>query len=298
MKNKFYGLVECLFSLYYYQIKKYARTIGANFSYLPTDKIIRNNLSEKYNNFKKLNKSSLLFLKQNPQLQQLYSSNNITDSTISNIYNIEYKQNILNSDTCNYKFLNTLLLENGFTKIVGTTTKNLHGKKILDVGAGSGELEKFLIEQGCNLKDITTTDVSEESCKKISSLGISSLVGRLEDLNFEQNYFDVIFLSYFIDYDTDQISTFKATSKILKSGGKIIFEGLLPCHPVLKIEKDNDKFITKGKSILGDIKNIVEFFKQNSQDIYLEAIYIGFRYIHNRNGIVKLNSSFLVFSKK
>ena len=282
-------------NLYYYSVLKYAHSVGATFLYLPADTIIRKNLAEEFKSFKKVNRSSLSFLKSKSQLQQLYRSNNITNLTISDIYNIEYGQNTQN--TCDYKFLNVLLFGNGFSKISGIDPKNLLGKKILDVGAGSGELEEFLLSKGCNPKDITATDVSEESCKKISKLGISALVGRLEDLNFEPNYFDVIFLSYFIDYDTDQISTFRTTSKILKSGGKIIFEGLLPSQPVLKIQQDKNKFITKGQSLLEDIKNIVNFLKQNSQDIYLEGIYLGSRFIHNRNGIVKLNSCFLVFLK-
>ncbi len=282
-------------NLYNYSIQKYAHNLGANFLYLPADIIIRKNLADKYKDFKK-NQSSLSFLKSRPQLQELYRSSNVTNATISDIYNIEYNQNTLNN--CNYKFLNALLFENGFNKISGINIENLKGKKILDVGAGSGELEKFLITQGCNPKDITVTDVSEESCKKISTLEISALVGRLENLNFEQNYFDLIFLSYFIDYDIDQVSTFKATSKILKSGGKIIFEGLLPCEPVLKIKQDKNKFITKGKSLLGDIECIVNFFKQNLNNIFLEGIYLGSRFIHNKNGIVKLDSCFLVFVKR
>ncbi|MEI7709138.1 MAG: class I SAM-dependent methyltransferase [bacterium] len=283
-------------NLYYYSVQKYARSVGATFLYLPTDTIIRKNLAKKFKSFKKLNQGSLSILKSKPELQELYRSSNVTNSTVSNIYNIEYSENKLN--TCNYKFLNALLLENGFSKIVGMPCENLQGKKILDVGAGSGELESFLLSKGCNPKDITTTDVSEKSCKKISALGISTLVGRLENLNFSENYFDVIFLSYFIDYDVDQVSTFLTTSKILKSDGKIIFEGLLPCQPVLKIEQDKNKFITKGKSLLDDIKNIVNFFKQNAEGIYIQGMYLGSRFIHNRNGIVKLNSCFLVFIKK
>ncbi len=289
------NLYNILGNLYYYSVKKYALISQCKFSYLPSDRTVRKNLADKYKTFKELNRGSLQLLKSKSQLQELYRSSNITNSTVSNIYNIEYSQIKLN--TCNYKFLNALLLESGFSKIVGMSCENLKGKKILDVGAGSGELEQFLLSKGCNPKNITTTDVSEESCKKISTLGVSALVGRLEDLNFEENYFDIIFLSYFIDYDVDQVSTFLTTSKILKSGGKIIFEGLLPCQPVLKIEQDKNKFITKGKSLLDDIKNIVNFFEQSSKNIHIEGIYLGDRFIHNRNGIVKLNSSFLVFSK-
>lgn len=290
------NLYNILGNLYYYSIKKYALTLGVNFLYLPTDRTIRKNLAEKYRSFKNLNQGSLKLLKSKSQLQELYHSKNITNSTISDIYNIEYSQNTLNS--CNYKFLNVLLFESGFNKVSGTHPEDLKGKKILDVGAGSGELEQFFITQGCNPKDIIATDVSKESCKNISAMGISTLTGRLEELNFQQDSFDIIFLSYFIDYDIDQVATFKTASKILKSGGKIIFEGLLPSRPVLKIEQDKDKFITKGKSLLDDIKNIVNFFKQNLYNISLEGIYLGSRFIHNRNGIVKLNSCFLVFLKK
>ncbi|MCF7833819.1 MAG: class I SAM-dependent methyltransferase [Candidatus Pacebacteria bacterium] len=283
-------------NFYYYPIQKYTHNIGANFLYLPADSIIRKTFIKEYKDFSESNQNSLLLPKDKIQLQELYRSNNVTDSTISNIYNIEYSQDSINN--CNYTFLNALLFKDGFNKISGINVENLKGKKILNVGAGSGELEKFLIIQGCNPKDIIATDVSEQSCKKISVLGISTLVGRLENLNLKQNYFDLIFLSYFIDYDIDQISTFEEVSRILKPSGKIIFEGLLPCRPVLKIEQNKNKFVTKGKSLLGDIKSIVNFFKQNLYKISLEGVYVGHRFIHNRNDIAKLKSCFLVFVKK
>ncbi len=73
--------------------------------------------------------------------------------------------------------------------------------------------------------------MSEVSRKIIDTDGFTGYVGRIEDLHLPEKSFDVVYLSYFIDYDTNQAATFSEAIRLCKPGGKVVLEGLFPVRP-------------------------------------------------------------------
>lgn len=63
------------------------------------------------------------------------------------------------------------------------------GKKILDLGCGSGDHSIYFKEQGL---DVTAIDLSEEMIKLCKEKGVNAFVKDIENLDFEEKSFDGI----------------------------------------------------------------------------------------------------------
>jgi len=111
--------------------------------------------------------------------------------------------------------------------------------------------------------------------------------------------FNLVFLSYFIEYDTAQSDTFYNAVRITKSEGAIILEAFLPAH--IKFIKNN-KTVTRGLFSIDDINRIKKSFSLNAKKLNkeckLEKISIGYRWVYSHYGLCKLPSIFLTFKIK
>ena len=222
-----------------------------------------------------------------------------SDEAVSRLYDAEYGRN----NKPNYMYLNALLYRQNFEFIVGLGKSEIKNLKILDVGAGINELLRFCHDiLGVSSNQLYGSDVSEASKRIIEKDGFDGYVGRLENLNLPENYFDLVFLSYFIDYDTNQRATFEGALRILRPGGKIILEGLFPSRPngLLEVDKAKDIFITKGEDAAEDISLVCNAFinisKEQNKKIGVNKIVRASRYIHNQRGLNKLPSYFIVLT--
>ncbi|MBI1968313.1 class I SAM-dependent methyltransferase [Candidatus Woesearchaeota archaeon] len=65
----------------------------------------------------------------------------------------------------------------------------LRGKKILDLGCGSGEHSLYFKERGL---DVTAIDLSEEMVLLCKEKGLKTVLMDLEDLEFQEEFFDGI----------------------------------------------------------------------------------------------------------
>jgi SAM-dependent methyltransferase len=65
--------------------------------------------------------------------------------------------------------------------------KHLTGKKILDLGAGTGNCGKYMKDKGC---DVICIDNSEEMVKKCKQKGLTAEVMDIEELDFPGESFD------------------------------------------------------------------------------------------------------------
>ncbi len=201
-----------------------------------------------------------------------------------------------------YRYLNSLLFKKEFEAITGLKESLIGKAKIIDIGAGSNELLRFIHDEFLTpSSNLYGSDISPESAAIIKSDGFNASVGRIENLNFSENYFDIVFLSYFIDYDTDQFSTFKETTRIVNTGGKIVLEGYFPSRPrgLLKEDIKNEHlFVTKGRSASEDISLVCSAFidmgKEQGKHVCVERIVSSSRYLFNRRGLKKLPSFFIV----
>ena len=206
------------------------------------------------------------------------------------VYDLEYGE-------FHYEFLNALLVDDIFESIAGILKGQLHSLLILDVGAGSGELEGFLTNAGCPHSSIFCIDTSSASIERINGMRIRGYAGTLSEANIKDNSFDLTFLSYFIEYDVAQSDTFLNAVNVTRPGGKIILEAFLPAH--IKFTT-NEKTVSRGLFLIDDIDKIKKNFFMHANKLNkrctLEKISIGYRWVYSHYGLCKLPSVFLTFT--
>ncbi|MEK7106861.1 MAG: class I SAM-dependent methyltransferase [Patescibacteria group bacterium] len=232
-------------------------------------------------------------------IQRIYKISPSSNEAIASMYDVEYG----GAGRPNYMYVNALLFRQEFEKITGVTADEVKNLKIIDVGAGSNELLRFLrAEFGVKSNHLFGCDLSPVSAEIIQKDGFHGYAGRIEALHFPDNNFDLVFLSYFIDFDTDQRKTFEEAVKITQPGGKIILEGKFPSNPsgLSDIDKGRINFITKGIEAAEDIELVCRVIEQIAQfqnkKISVQKIIHSNRYVFSsRYGPCKLPSYFLVF---
>lgn len=231
------------------------------------------------------------------EVKEYYKISTSSADAVSFAYNKEYG----GSTTPNYSYLSPILLPLGFEIITGYDTYDISSLKILDVGAGSNEFLRFCHnELKIEKNNLYGSDISQASVGIIKNDGFNGYLGRLERLPLLPNSFDLIFLSYFIDYDTDQAATFKSAIDFVSSGGTIVLEGWFPVRPfaLLPSDKASFAFITKGKNKFEDtvliFNYIQKYCSQQGCTAKLERVCEGTRYVYSRYGFKKLPSWFLV----
>ena len=102
------------------------------------------------------------------------------------------------------------------------------GKKVLVVGAGSGAELVIFKEMGFEAYGIEPNSEAVEIAKnKLEHLGLDPSIIRketLEELNFEENYFDYIYCWTVIEHVQDLQKSIDNMVKVCKSGGTIFIE--------------------------------------------------------------------------
>jgi SAM-dependent methyltransferase len=218
-----------------------------------------------------------------------------SDISIRDSYDIEYK-----GTTPHYAYLSAILTREGFAAIVGALPEH---PRILDVGAGSNEFLRFCSQDlGFRKEDLYGLDVSPASVDLITKEGFPGHLGRLETLDTPSNFFDLVYLSYFIDYDTNQRATFTAAERLVSPGGLIVMEGCLPARPfALAKDSANLEFITTGDAASKDAERIIRALEEialaHGHRLIPEKIVHGTRHVYSHYGLNKLPSWFIVLRK-
>lgn len=230
-------------------------------------------------------------------IENTYKTSTTSGEAISRMYDIEYG----GIDEPHYAYLNALLYKSSFEHVTGYSLEEVKKLKIIDVGAGSNELLRYChTEFGVPSDQLYGSDISLASKDIIEKDGFHGYVGRIENLALPDNNFDAVFLTYFIDYDTDQRTTFENALKIIRFGGRIILEGLFPCKPfgLLDTDKEKHTFITKGNNAPEDLSLVCSAFinigREQNKKIIVEKIVRGWRYTYSHYGLNKLPSYFIV----
>ncbi|KND51899.1 MAG: hypothetical protein ABA06_01405 [Parcubacteria bacterium C7867-001] len=229
---------------------------------------------------------------------EVRSKSSNSDEAIARSYDQEY-----GGEKPKYGYVSALLSPEGFDLITGIPKDKINQLRVLDVGAGSNEFLRFCRDElAIPANQLSGSDVSGESTKIIENDGFSAHQGRIETLDLPERSFDLVYLSYFIDYDTDQAATFGAAIDRVPSGGKIVLEGWFPVRPFGLLEKDRRdySFITKGKTAEEDIQLVRDAFqnigKEKGRTVSLEKVVKTHRFVHSQYGFCKLDSYFLTFS--
>lgn len=128
--------------------------------------------------------------------------------------------------------------------------KEIKGKKVLDLGCGSGPFIKELLSLGA--KKVKGIDLSKgliEIARK-ENPEVEFYVGNAERTPFKKNEFDIITSSLMVHYVKDLTKLFKEVSRILNKKGAFVFS---MHHPVMEVtsrmkingKKSNKKILLK-----------------------------------------------------
>ncbi len=159
---------------------------------------------------------------------------------------------------------------------------DLKGKKILDIGAGTGRLSLRLAEKGA---EVTALDVSPEILKvlKKKNSKITIVVGDAENLPFPDNSFDIMIAAFLIVHLKEPKYFFAEASRVLKPAGIFALTNINQKRPPeLKTKKEKiiiessyhrpEKIIAELKSLsFAIIKNI--FIRD--KDVWINQIIIA-----------------------
>lgn len=98
---------------------------------------------------------------------------------------------------------------------------DVKGKKVLDVGAGTGRLAVQIANMGAL---VTATDVSENMLEvlKRKSTKVATVVQDAETLDFSDNEFDIVIAAFLIVHLRSPKRFFDEAYRVLKDGGKLI----------------------------------------------------------------------------
>ncbi|MDN4067937.1 class I SAM-dependent methyltransferase [Paenibacillus vini] len=120
---------------------------------------------------------------------------------------------------------------------------DVSGKKILEVGCGSGQSLQYLGERQAG--ELWGIDISERQLEKTEQVLTSSgLSAKLicspmeEECGIPEDYFDFVYSVYAIGWTTDLEGTFSRIASYLKKDGAFIFSWSHPIHKCVVAEND------------------------------------------------------------
>lgn len=114
------------------------------------------------------------------------------------------------------------------------------GKKVLDLGCGSGISTKRLSDFGAKVKGLDLSRNLIEIARK-ENPKINFYVGTGRKTPFKKNEFDIISSGLMVHYIKDLNKLFKEISRILKNKGLFVFSLVHPVREVLKKMKIEEK---------------------------------------------------------
>jgi 2-polyprenyl-3-methyl-5-hydroxy-6-metoxy-1,4-benzoquinol methylase len=95
---------------------------------------------------------------------------------------------------------------------------NRAGGRVLDIGCGHGSLLKELSDKGCDAYGVELNPDSVEICRK---KGLNVRVGSIDDMNFENEFFDTVILWHVIEHVPSPKNALDKIRKVLKPGGAV-----------------------------------------------------------------------------
>lgn len=98
---------------------------------------------------------------------------------------------------------------------------DLKGKKVLDIGCGTGRLIGYLKMQGA---EVVAADLSEGMLEKLRKKhrGVHTVKADIEDLPFENESFDLVVCTFVIVHLKALQKAFDEVNRVLKTGGYFV----------------------------------------------------------------------------
>lgn len=134
---------------------------------------------------------------------------------------------------------------------------DITGKKILDVGAGTGRLSIPLQRKG---GEVIACDVSAEMLKVLARKNrhIETIVGEAESLPFPDNSFDIVTAAFLIVHLKNPTRFFDEVYRVLKDGGLFLVTNVNQKDPPVVETKEGSIVIESFYHRLEEIREILE----------------------------------------
>ncbi len=118
-------------------------------------------------------------------------------------------------------------------KLIGSFLSRHRGGRILDCGCGAGMMAEYCVNLGFEFFGIDISKGMIQQCQEqfghLSRAHFS--VGRIQQLDFEDRYFDVILSMGVLEYLQDVPAAIEEMTRVLKPGGTILFSCLNRASP-------------------------------------------------------------------
>jgi ubiquinone/menaquinone biosynthesis C-methylase UbiE len=129
--------------------------------------------------------------------------------------------------------------------------KNIKGKKVLDLGCGTGRHSVVLKKRDAKIWGLDLSPKMIEIAKsKVKNVDFR--VGTVYKLPFKSNFFDIVLAGLCISYFKDLDKAFKEINRVLKKKGIFVFSST---NPLIEVSKH-----IKGKS--RDYRKFGEYFRE------------------------------------
>ncbi|TSC84660.1 MAG: ubiquinone/menaquinone biosynthesis methyltransferase [Parcubacteria group bacterium Gr01-1014_13] len=139
------------------------------------------------------------------------------------------------------------------------------GKKVLDVGAGTGRLSVALANRDAQ---VTALDVSPKMLEKIKrkNAKIQTVVGDAESLPFKNETFEIVSAAFLIVHLKDPTRFFDEVYRVLKDGGIFVVTNINQKDPPLVKTKEGQIIIESFYHRPEKIKEILESLAFNIEE--------------------------------
>lgn len=112
-------------------------------------------------------------------------------------------------------------------EILKITDGDLRGKKILEVGAGSGSDVIDLTKKGAQCFALDFSKESINVCQKLAEqerVNIKTFLADCRQIPIESNYFDLVFSVGLVEHFKDPVPILREQLRVLKKGGFLIID--------------------------------------------------------------------------
>ena len=181
---------------------------------------------------------------------------------------------------------------------------------IIDVGSGTGDLIKLILNKRPNIKQIYSVDLNKDMLnfgkKKFNNKKIKFIQSNAEKMPFEDNYFDKYIISFCLRNVTDVKKALLEAHRIIKPGGEFYcLEFSTPesifINNIYKKYKRNiipwiGEKIASNKNAYKYLEESIDLFP-NQKNLLKNIRNIGFvktKYLNLFNGIVAIHSGFKI----
>ncbi len=145
----------------------------------------------------------------------------------------------------------------------------LAGKKVLDVGAGTGRLSLPLANRGAQVTALDVSPKMLELIKKKNSK-IQTVIGDAESLPFADNSFDVVTAAFLIVHLKDPTRFFDEAYRVLKDGGILAVTNINQKNPPSVKTKEGNIIIESFYHRPEKIKEILESLAFGVEEVFVK----------------------------